>query len=532
MRINPSISFLGAFVLALAAPRLHAATRTIAAPRLILSEAMADPTALSDAHGEFLELANAGGDSLRLDSLTLGVDGASLVLTALAMAPGGLFLICRDSIPAENGGMICGRQWAGLSLANGRALEVTLKAGAGETVEYPVPASRPGISWENTLEAGADFKRFLGSVGPWLNGDSATPGARNSRSTERPRSDLGITQVTLRADGMLSVGVENRGSGPPPRSFLSVRADQDWDGEAETFLDSLEATLPASGARTFLVPVGRGLRGLVQVRLTYDEDAADNLFLMPVEPEKPMVLSEWCPAPEAGAPEWVELRNGTADSGGQGRTLSLTRMEFDGRLLGAAAGEIAPGEYVVLTESTSGFRARYGALKVRLIEIPSWPGLRNTGDTLRLSAAGFALDSVVYGAKALADGGGCLVRGRPGEAGPALPEAARSGSGTPGFSVEPVTDFSWELSGRIAGSGRSVDAEVRAPSGFRYSLRIFDLEGNCVRDLGGGGPGRNIHRWTGESDRGGRLQPGPYVICLAAEGHRSRKQVVVVAEGP
>ena len=89
---------------ALASPAFKANAST-AGP--ILSEAMADPTFTGDAQGEFLELGNPGADTLRLDSLRIDVDAQSLILTGWMLEPGGLFLICRDSLPGENGGMAC-----------------------------------------------------------------------------------------------------------------------------------------------------------------------------------------------------------------------------------------------------------------------------------------------------------------------------------------------------------------------------------------------------------------------------------------
>jgi hypothetical protein len=161
-------------------------------------------------------------------------------------------------------------------------------------------------------------------------------------------------------------------------------------------------------------------------------------------------------------------------------------------------------------------------LKVRVLELTTWPGLRNAGDTLRLSVRNFLLDSVVYRAGDLSNGGACLVRG---------PGQMETAEGTPGFTGEVMESFSWDLGARIASAGQPLEVEVRAPAGFHYTVRVFDLEGNCVRSLGGGGPGRHIHRWSGESAQGGMLRPGPYLICLSADGYRTRKRAVALTGG-
>ncbi|MEO7426928.1 MAG: hypothetical protein ABI036_17200, partial [Fibrobacteria bacterium] len=303
------------------------------ASRPILSEAMADPTAIPDAQGEFLEIGNPGADTLRLDSLRIEADAQSLVLRNLVLRPGGLLLICRDSQPAANGGMRCGRQWSGLSLANSRACEVRL-GWPGGAEAYALPAPKTGASWENTWEESEGYRRFLLSRAPRAGGDSASPGGRNSRSVRRAERDLGITQVTwapVRAaapsgEGMIEVRVADGGAGIPPRAFLSLRLDADWDGVAETKLDSVAVEVPAGGEAVLRLVMGAGVRGIVRAALVAgedgrggageDEDPGNDVALLPVEPGRPLGFTEWHAAPEPGEAEWVEIRNRTADSGG------------------------------------------------------------------------------------------------------------------------------------------------------------------------------------------------------------------------
>ncbi|HKP95627.1 MAG TPA: hypothetical protein VJ385_07710, partial [Fibrobacteria bacterium] len=389
-----------AFLPSAASPAAAADAR----PGPILSEAMADPAAVPDAQGEFLELGNPYGDTLRLDSLRLDADAQSLLLTGLVLEPGGLFLICRDSLPSANGRMACRRRWSALSLANSRETAVGL-AWDGGTSAYALPAPRPGVSWENTWEAETGFRRFLPSAGARPDGDSATPGSRNSRSVRRAARDLGIAEVTwipgVRAasgeapqgpgmgEGILQVRVGNRGTGSLPRSGLSLRLDADWDGEAETPVDSVAVEMPASGEALLRISMGAGLRGIVRAALAADENPGNDVFLLPVEPGRPLAITEWLPAPAADEPEWVEIRNRTSDSGGIGRRLELARASFNGLPLGAGAGGLDPGEFLVLTADLDRFRARYGSIKARVLQPPAWKALRNSGDTLTLSLAGF-----------------------------------------------------------------------------------------------------------------------------------------------
>ncbi|MDB5104571.1 MAG: hypothetical protein JWP91_2260 [Fibrobacteres bacterium] len=523
---KPVLSAPSIFLFLIAFPAFALRSEGVRVPSRgpILSEYMADPAMVPDAHGEFLELGNPSADTLRLDSLRIDAEAQTLVVTGMILPPYGVLLICKDTVPGANGGMACDRPWGGLGLANGRAGAVTLSWNGGRD-EYALPAPRPGVSWENTWEAVEAYHRFQSSVAAWNGGDSATPGIRNSRSALRPERDLGIVDVTWSpvadrgvgakeahpgsSEGYLLVRVANRGTGSPPTSRLTMGLDADWDGEAETPLDSAVLSMPAAGEALVRFGTGAGVRGIIHARLGRDEDPSNDAFLFALEPGRPLAFTEWRPAPEGGEPEWVEIRNRTADSGGIGRRLDLAQAVFNGLSLGSRAGGLEPGEFLVLTENVERFRSRYGAIKARILQPSGWRALRNTGDTLELSLAGIIVDRVAYGAV-------------PGAA------SVASGAPTPGFAGEAVEEDSWNLSGRVAGPGRPLDVEVRTASGGAYALRIFDLEGNRVRDLGAGGPGRRLHAWDGRGDAGRRLNPGPYILCLTRNGGRTRRAAVVV----
>lgn len=535
---------------ALAVPTAPVAAASAAGP--ILSEALADPVSVADAQGEFLELGNPDADTLRLDSLRVTVDAQSLLLTGWSLAPGALYLICRDSLPAANGGMACHRQWSALSLANSRGAGIGLDWNGGRN-GYALPAPRPGVSWENTWDPAADYRAFAATAVRGNGGDSATPGIRNSRSARPAQSDLGIMEMiwspaagpgidtrdavggaVRTGGGSLRIRVRNLGSGAPGRSRLSLRLDADWDGDAETPLDSLPVVMPAEGDRVVSFDIGAGLRGIVRAVLAPDENPFNDVFLLPVEPDRPLAITEWRHAPSTDEPEWVEIRNTTADGGGIGRHLELKGAAFRGIPLGTEAGGLDPGSYLVLTASADRFRARYGPIKADLLQLSGWKALRNTGDTLILSLAGFTVDSVAYGADGfpLGEGGA-----RPG-AGPARESGTREGmAGTPGYAAPAIASNGWNLSdrgpsGRVAGPGRPLDVEVRTLPGRNHVLRLFDLEGNLVRELGRGGPGRTFYAWDGRGREGAALRPGPYILCLSIDGCRPLRTAVVLTGPP
>src|SRR4051812_10587617 len=71
LRPPPLLALALHFPLLLPPSAFSQAPPGLAHPGLILSEAMADPAAVPDAQGEFLEIGNPGSDTLRLDSLRI-----------------------------------------------------------------------------------------------------------------------------------------------------------------------------------------------------------------------------------------------------------------------------------------------------------------------------------------------------------------------------------------------------------------------------------------------------------------------------
>lgn len=486
----------------------------------VVSEVMADPSTVFDSHGEFIELAYIGPKPDVMDSLSIRIDGKDFGLKTGRVGASAMLLVCRDSLPATNGGLICQAQISALNFANGRPLSIELSQN-GSTINFHVPASRAGISWENTFDPAFAYQRFLPSSGAWADGDSATPGQRNSWSVQAAQIDLGITKVTIDSENRIKAEIRNYGNVQPSKASVSFWLDSDWDGEFEGFLDSLAVTDIQDQPIHPSLSMPRDIepRGLVLAMLSKDENPANNKQQILLEPIPALELTEWCPSPEAGRPEWIEIKNVTADNAGQGRQLNLAGISLNGISLGKGAGDLSPGEYLVITENSSRFQDQYGNLKLRLLELPAWPGLRNTGDTLKLSVFGYTLDSVVYGSQDLKRQSQCLSR---------IPGGLLAGLGSPGFTESFSTAFSWEISGRVCAPGKSVNIKVQAPSGLNYALRVFDLDGNCVRSLGAGTWGEHVYAFEGKDDQGHALVRGAYVIALTSEGHKPKRSAIAV----
>lgn len=494
--------------------------------QLIVSEVFADPAALADAAGEFIEIANAGDRPESAAAVRLAVDGDTLSIGPVSLPPGGHLLLCRDSAALAAAGAACGLALPRLSLANSRPLALAILWGDLRSV-FEVPAAKPGVSWENTWDDGRGLRDFARSAAAFLAGDSATPGFRNSRSLRRARRDLRLAAVSLDAggDGLEAV-VEDLGA-EAVAGILTVRADADWDGVAEIPVASV--AVPAGGG-TVRVPLGPDHIGILEAVLGGDENPSDNRAAVYREAGglgASLVITEVAAAPEEG-PEWAEIRNATGEGGGWRRSLDLARVEWDGSPLGPGAGRLAPGEYLLLTEDAAALRARLGALKIRVFQPPRWGALRNSGDTCRLTLAGTALDTLAYGSRE-AGAGASLARPAGAANLPARPAQAE----TPGWQARPAAAaLSLTLSARVLDASRPLTLEVEAPAGTAFALRVYDLEGVCRRTLGRAGEGRQAYAWGGEGERGRLLPPGPYIVCLSAGGHRPVRKVVALADRP
>jgi hypothetical protein len=469
-------------------------------PPLVLSEILADPAALADAQGEFIELGNPRADSVFPESVSVSIDGRVLFLGALRLGPGDCFLVCRDSAAYAAAGIPCRAGWDGMSLANSRPLAAAL-AWKGGGYQATVPASRAGVSWENTWEAAAGYSGFRASEAARAGGDSATPGIPNGRGAGPAGTSPARWSIEPRS-GNVQVTIEAPGAPPARSERILLRLDADWDGSAERLLDSAALDGSAPFPRVISLACPADARGRLEASLGPDEGPGEEVLSLAWEPGGgPLAFGSFRAAATEGEPEWLEIRNGTGSARFPPRTIGMVALALDGQPLGLKGAALGPGESLILTSDTAAFRARYGAVKARAARPSRWRALRNSGDTLVLSACGFPADTLAWGA----------IRTE-------LPE--RGGSGT-----VPEKE-GWSLSGRAAFPAAPLEVEVRSPVGRGYALRAFDLEGQCVREIGKGGPGRRTHGWDGRGERGVALPRGAYVLCLSFEGGSTRKRAV------
>ncbi|MFL5582609.1 MAG: lamin tail domain-containing protein [Gemmatimonadaceae bacterium] len=148
-----------------------------ARPRVMVTEIMADPRAVPDERGEWIEVHNAGDAAVDLAGWTIRSRGDTphRVARSVPLAPGAWAVLARDARVAANGGVRAAYEYGGgIALANG-ADWVVIADGAGRTVD--------SVAWR-APPAGASLA--LGAPGQWGpagarfgGGDRGTPGAAN-----------------------------------------------------------------------------------------------------------------------------------------------------------------------------------------------------------------------------------------------------------------------------------------------------------------------------------------------------------------
>lgn len=156
---------------------------------LIVTEVMANPSAVSDTTGEWLELYNTTGHRISLDGLTIADDGSNshtISDPALGIDPGGYAVLGRNGDSTVNGGFIADYVYDNFTLGNSSD-EIVLKSGGSELfrlVYDNAPAfGAAGISAELAVYDGhpdaADYQLTPAGM-TYGAGDRGTPGSAGS----------------------------------------------------------------------------------------------------------------------------------------------------------------------------------------------------------------------------------------------------------------------------------------------------------------------------------------------------------------
>lgn len=168
-------------------PRPALATLAGAAPALVINEVMADPAAVADDVGEWLEVHNPGTAAVELQGWRLqsGNDAVHTVSASVVVPAGGYAVLARNGTKRKNGGVVAQYAYGtGLTLANA-ADWLALRDPAGITADsvawasgMPSGATR-GVSDPTTDNTDVKGTNWHTATSVYGKGDRGTPGARN-----------------------------------------------------------------------------------------------------------------------------------------------------------------------------------------------------------------------------------------------------------------------------------------------------------------------------------------------------------------
>lgn len=366
------------------------AVRSLASgPQIIINEILADPSAVADSDGEWLEVHNWGDASANLQGWTLssGNDAAVTISASVTVAPGGYAILARNGTTASNGGVTAQFAYGtAINLANG-ADWLRLQNSSGVTVDSvawssaSAGASR-GVkdpSVDNTLLSGANWQ--LTAIGTTFGGgDRGTPGAQNTGYVAP------VASITL---SPAPVGIALGGTQPLTVAALDAQGGPLSPTLVWTTTNAAVATVDATG-----LVIGQSA-GTATIRATAPNGAyGEAVVTVDAAPAK-LILNELIPNPGAvadGDGEWLEIHNwGTAAANLKGWSLA---SGSDAGTTIATSIVVPAGGYVVLgrngnTATNGGVTVHYAyGSALNLANSTDWAALRD--------GRGLTADSVAW----------------------------------------------------------------------------------------------------------------------------------------
>ena len=191
-------------------PRLlapPAPSRTVSplAGQIVINEFMADPSAVTDANGEWIEIFNRGTSAVNLQNfrLTSANDAVHTIASSVNVPAGGYVVFARNASSATNGGVTVAYSYGtAITLANAGDW-IALRDAAGASVDsVSYTSTTPGVAWgvkdaslDNTTVSTANWSPQTSVYGA---GDKGTPGAVNNGATGGGGGGGGGLALTVR----------------------------------------------------------------------------------------------------------------------------------------------------------------------------------------------------------------------------------------------------------------------------------------------------------------------------------------------
>lgn len=180
---------VGTFVVS-AAPSTHIRSVSPLAGQLVINEIMANPSAVSDANGEWFEIYNRGATpvNLRKFRIASAKDAVHTITSNVSVPAGGFVVLGRNANAATNGGVtVAYRYGTSINLINSGDW-LSLRDSSGATVDsVRYSSTTPGVAW-GVKDAALDHStvssvNWAPQTSVFGAGDKGTPGAINDSAT-------------------------------------------------------------------------------------------------------------------------------------------------------------------------------------------------------------------------------------------------------------------------------------------------------------------------------------------------------------
>ncbi|MCE7982350.1 MAG: hypothetical protein DYG89_14235 [Caldilinea sp. CFX5] len=160
---------------------LAVAPESLTPPRLLITEFLADPKAVKDEAGEWLEIYNADTVAVNLNGWTMADldNDRHTIVQDLLIQPGQFLVLARNGDTATNGGVTTAYVYQSIALANSND-ELLLFAPDGAEVDRVVWGDGAMVA----VKAGASAQRTtLGTSPLWENSQDPWPGSAGDKGT-------------------------------------------------------------------------------------------------------------------------------------------------------------------------------------------------------------------------------------------------------------------------------------------------------------------------------------------------------------
>lgn len=173
---------------------------------IIITEIMQNPSAVSDANGEYFEIFNSGGSDVDLNGWTISDDGSDSfdITSSTIVGAGQYFVFGLNGDTGTNGGVNVDFVYSGMFLSNSDDELILTDADTnevdrvewdnGSTFPDPNGASMELINIAADNNVGSNWAEATASFG---DGDLGTPGSANSVAVPEPASAAVLGLVAL-----------------------------------------------------------------------------------------------------------------------------------------------------------------------------------------------------------------------------------------------------------------------------------------------------------------------------------------------